>query len=318
MSDTPLEIVIIDRDAAHYCAQITAACPGVVVHAGEAAADVLPHCGAARALVGLAQAITPALVAATPHLAWVQALTTGIDPLLTLGLSRAVTVTSARGIHGPQMAEIAFLQMLALARDFPRMLANQHAAIWERWPQPLLLDKTVVLVGVGAISEDLAMRCKAFGMRVVGVSSTRTQAPGFDRIRPRTQLIDAAGEADFLIALVPYAPDTHHMIDGAVLDALQRHAIFLNIARGPVVDEAALIERLARRAFAGAGLDVFEIEPLPADNPLWRMDNVIVTPHIGGMSDIYATQVLPLVLHNIEAFRAGRITDMRNIVHLPA
>jgi len=169
-------------------------------------------------------------------------------------------------------------------------------------------------VGIGAISEALATRCKAFSMRVVGVSNARTEAPGFDRVFSRADLKVAAAEADFLIILVPLQKDTFHMIDGDVVAAMKPSAFLINLARGDVVDEAALIQALREKRIAGAGLDVFSTEPLPRDNPLWSMRNVMITPRVGGMSDIYAEQIFPIIADNIEAWIAGRPQDMRNLV----
>jgi D-2-hydroxyacid dehydrogenase (NADP+) len=312
MAEAPLEIVVITQDVPELPAGIAEVCPDVVIHAAASAAEVLEKAASARALFGLAQSITPALVAAAPRLEWIQALTTGIDPLRTLGLSEQVIITSARGVHGPQMSEMAFMHMLALARDLPRMIDNQRRQNWERWPQRLLLGKTAVLVGVGAISEELAVRCKAFGMRVIGVSDARAAGEGFDEIRPRSELVSLAAEADFLIVLAAYTPQTLHLISATVLGALRPHAVLINLSRGPVVDEAALAALLEAHRFGGAGLDVFDVEPLPADSPLWRLNNVLITPHLGGMSDSYGDQLLPLITHNLRAFAAGAIEQMRN------
>lgn len=194
------------------------------------------------------------------------------------------------------------------------MLGNQKQHVWEKWPQRLLLDKTAVLVGIGPIAEDLARRCKVFGMRVVGVSDARTQVDNFSRIYPRSQLACAAAEADFLIVLVPLSRATHHLVSDGILGAMKPTGIVINLARGPVVDEQALIRRLQAGRLGGAALDVFEVEPLPAESPLWDMPNVIITPRIGGQSDVYAQQVLPLVVHNISSFLEGRVGDLKNVV----
>jgi phosphoglycerate dehydrogenase-like enzyme len=316
MAETPLDVVVITQDVPGLAEGIARGCPHVRVHAGGRTADMLNKAENARVLIGLAQTITPALVAATAHLQWIQALTTGVDPLLALGLPAEVIVTSARGVHGPQMSEMAFLHMLALARNLPRMVGNQQRQNWERWPQRLLLGKTVVLVGIGSISEEVARRCKVFGMRVIGISDARATGDDFDDIRPRSGLVAAASEADFLIALAAYTPQTRHLINAAVMDALRPHAFLINLARGPVVDEAAMVAHLTAKRFAGAGLDVFDVEPLPADSPLWRLDNVLITPHLGGMSDSYGDQLLPLVVHNLRAFAAGQIDQMRNRIFL--
>jgi phosphoglycerate dehydrogenase-like enzyme len=215
------------------------------------------------------------------------------------------------------MSELAFLFMLSLARDIRSVLGNQRQHLWDRQPQHLLFGKTAMLVGVGRIAEALAQRCKSFGMRVLGVSTGRTSAPGFDVIHPRQTLRAVVIEADFLVVLVPHTRETHHLIDAGVLGAMKPAAMLINLARGDVIDEAALIRALTAGRIAGAALDVFHTEPLPNDSPLWDLPNVIITPHIGGMSDIYAEQVLPLLIDNLSAFMAGTPERMRYIVRNP-
>ena len=309
-----LHIAIIEEPDEHLAERLRTEVPGIIVHAGKSEAEILPHCASADVLMGLAQSITPAMVKAATGLKWIQALTTGVDPLKAMKeLDPKIPITSGRGIHGPQMSELAFLYMLNFARDIRTVLHDQKACNFERRPQRLLWNKTVVIVGVGVISEDLARCCKAFGMNVIGITS-RTSAPNFDRLMPREKLKEAASLADYLIAVLPLTPETKGIIDGAVLDAMPRHGVFINIARGPVVNEAELIDRLQRKVIAGAGLDTFVEEPLPASSPLWKMDNVIITPHIGGKSESYVDQILPLIVHNVRAFQEGRQQDFKNRV----
>jgi D-2-hydroxyacid dehydrogenase (NADP+) len=310
----PQEIVILDKDAQFYAARLKDAFPGLIVHAAMGREEALAYAEPCTAVASLAQEVPAEFVARAHRLKWIAALTTGTDPLDALHLPADVVVTSMRGMHGPQMAELAFLFMMALSRDARGMFDNQKAHVWRRWPQRLLVGKTATLIGVGAISEELAVRCKVFGMRTIGVSSARREARGFDEIWPRSRLNEAAAEADFVVALVPLTTQTRHMIGAAVFAAMKPSAIYINIARGPVTDEAALIAALNNKQIAGAGLDVFEREPLPPDSPLWDMPNVLVTPHIGGMSDIYAQQALPMLIENMRAFLDGRFEDMINIV----
>ena len=314
---SPPSILVVEHEAATYAREIAARYPDVVVRTAADAATAVAAGPDAEVLVALAPYVTQALIDGMPGLRWIQALTTGTDQLDALHLPPGVVITSGRGIHGPQMAEMALLFMLSLSRNFRGMLDNQARAHWERWPQRLLLGKTAVLLGVGAISEEVAARCKAFGMQVVGVSASRAAAPGFDRVVGRAALAEVLAEADFLIVLVPYTPQTHYMVDAAVLAAMPARGVVINLARGSVIDEAALIAALYDGRIAGAGLDVFEREPLPAQSPLWGMGNVIVTPHIGGMSDVYARQVLPVVIENIGHYRNGTFSAMRNLVHTP-
>jgi len=316
----PPEILVMEfeqtGDLVVYEQAIRQESPEVVVHVAASEEEALRFCGNVEIVAIKAHDLSPALVSALPRLEWVQSLTTGTDHLRTLSLPPGCVVTSTRGMHGPQMAELAFLHMLALARDFPSMYRNQQAKRWVRWPQPLLLGKTAVIVGVGAISEALAVRCKAFGMRVVGVSGSRTKADGFDIIEPRERLVSAASIADFLIVLAPYTPENHHLIDARVLGAMPPQAMLINIARGKVIDESAMIAALQEGRIQGAGLDVFEVEPLAENNPLWRMDRVIVTPRIGGMSDIFAKQAAAILTDNLKIFLSGRREAMHNIVRI--
>jgi D-2-hydroxyacid dehydrogenase (NADP+) len=279
-------------------------------------AEALQVCGGSNVIVAMAHGIPATVVDKMSKLHWIQALTTGTDHLLTLNLPKDIIVTSGRGIHGPQMSEMAFLYMLSHFRDIRRLLRNQAQAKWETWPQRLLWGKTVVILGVGAISEQLALRCKAFDMCVIGVSSSRTEVAKFDEILPRERLHEAVAKADVFVVLIPYSPETHHIVDRKVLEAMKPNALLINIARGKVIDEPVLAEALAQRRIAGAGLDVFETEPLPSESPLWPMDNVIITPRVGGFSDVYVQQVMPIVRENLGIYLSGRLDKMRNLVRL--
>jgi D-2-hydroxyacid dehydrogenase (NADP+) len=269
----------------------------------------------AAAMIGHHFQFDDELLTRAKHLRWIQSLTTGTDNILRLSALRAeVTVTSTRGMHGPQMSELVFLQMLALLRDFPRMQRNQAAHAWQRWPQPLLSGKTVVIVGIGAIAELLAPRCKAFGMNVYGVSGSPRKPAGFDGVFGRDELHRAAALADFLVLIVPYTPQTEKLVDASVIAAMKPGAYLINVARGGVLDENALLAALREKRLAGAALDVFRETPLPPDHPLWREEKIIITPHIGGTSDIYLDQAYPIVRDNLRKFLAGETRAMTNIV----
>jgi D-2-hydroxyacid dehydrogenase (NADP+) len=269
----------------------------------------------AAAMIGHHFQFDDELLTRAKHLRWIQSLTTGTDNILRLSALRAeVTVTSTRGMHGPQMSELVFLQMLALLRDFPRMQRNQAAHAWQRWPQPLLSGKTVVIVGIGAIAELLAPRCKAFGMNVYGVSGSPRKPAGFDGVFGRDELHRAAALADFLVLIVPYTPQTEKLVDASVIAAMKPGAFLVNVARGGVLDENALLAALREKRLAGAALDVFRETPLPPDHPLWREEKIIITPHIGGTSDIYLDQAYPIVRDNLRKFLAGETRAMTNIV----
>ncbi|MGG7564555.1 D-2-hydroxyacid dehydrogenase [Rhodovulum sp. DZ06] len=304
--------LILDTHADWYAARLGAACPGVSVAAATTPGAAMEAAPGAEILIGMAGRLSPELIAAAPGLKWVQALTTGVDPLLKPGvLPAGVALTNCRGIHGPQMSELAILMMLAGPRRFARMLDNQRAARWESWPMPLLEGKTVCLLGLGAIAERLAAVCAAFGMEVTGVSDGRRAAPGVARIFPRARLAEAAAGADFLVVLTPYEPATHHIVDAGVLAAMKPGAMLINLARGLCVDEDALLAALHEGRII-AGLDVFGQEPLPEDSPLWSAPGAILTPHVGGLSDIYRDQAAPLVEANLAAYLSGGVAALSN------
>lgn len=249
------------------------------------------------------------------NLEWVQSLISGTDAILSLkALKDDVLITSARGIHGPQMSELAFLHMLSLTRRYPRMLKNKDRKQWERWPQSLLYKKTVGILGIGTIAEELARKCKAFSMTVYGISSTERKVEGIDRFFHRKELTKVAAVVDYLIILVPYSPETDKIVDGKVIAAMKSSAFLINIARGAVLDENALIDALKTGKIAGAGVDVYNQEPLPAEHPFWEMDNLVMTPKVGGMSDIYPEQVMPILEKNLRHFLDGNRNKVINKV----
>jgi phosphoglycerate dehydrogenase-like enzyme len=309
------QVLIYDVRGQQYRALLGKRFPAVTFHIGHTIQEVEGVIGGIDAVFGLGHHIPPALLTKAKNLKWVQALTTGTETLTAPGvLPPHVLLTSTRGIHGPQMSELAFLNMIALARNFKKNLENQAAAKWEQWGQPILEGRTIVIVGMGLLAEHLAERCKLFGMTVIGVSSGRTSAPHFDEVHPRGALTKVAARADFLMLLVPYSPETHHLISRDVIAAMKPSAFLINLARGGVLDEAALIEHLQAGKIAGAGIDVFSKMPLPPDNPLWRMPNVLMTPNIGGRSDNFLEQTMTVLEPNLQAFIDGRMKDMRNVI----
>lgn len=248
------------------------------------------------------------------RLRWIQGLGAGIDGLVDRsGLDPGVWVTSARGVHGPCVSEAAFAMMLAMSRDFPKLFRAQQAHQWATGPAQLLAGRTVGVVGVGVIAEALAKRCKAFDMRVEGLSS-RTSAPFFDRLRPYDDLVAAVADVDYLVLLTPLTETTAGLIDARVLAALKPDAFLINVSRGGVVDEAAMIRALTSGRLRGAALDVYAVEPLPKDSPLWDMPNVLISPHSAGQHRDYAQDVAPIVATNLAALREGRFSDLVNVV----
>jgi len=298
-----------------YRDRLKAKFPQLTIDVVDHHSKVGPHIADAEALITFAPMLAPHVLQAAQKLKWVQALGTGTDNLTDQpALRKDVIVTNIHGIHGPPVSEAAVGAMLALARDLPRAVRAQDERQWRRFPAQLLHNKTVGIFGIGVIAEALAPKCKAFGMRVVGLTSAPRKVAGFDAVRASDQLAEAAGEFDFLVLLTPLTEKTRNSVGAKVFAAMKPTGFLINLARGGVVDETALIEALQSKKIAGAALDVFTQEPLPADHPFWSMHNVIITTHQGGFCDVYVDFALPTIEANMQKFLAGDIAGMINVV----
>lgn len=265
----------------------------------------------------LALRISDGLLSRAGKLKWIHSPITGTDFIENLPSFKArkeLILSSSRGIHGPQMSEMAVMLMIAMNRQFPRVLRNQDRRLWERWPTRILYQKKVGILGVGAIGEAIAEKCKAFGMTVLGIDPFPRDIRAVDTFYHPDDLLSVMSEVDYFISVVPSTPDTRGILNGEVFSRLKPTAFFINMGRGDVVDEEALIRILRDRKIAGAALDTFLREPLPPESPLWELDNVIITPHVGGASDIYAQQAASLFRENLRRFLKGEQEDMINLI----
>jgi len=224
-----------------------------------------------------------------------------------------VTVRDAKGREVGAVRGV-LASMLALSRNLPRAVRSQDAGRWDRFPVELVKGKTVGILGVGVIATELAPRCHALGMTVIGITSGPRTVAGFDQMVPRDDLLDVVGRLDHLVLLTPYTRDTHGIVGRAVLEHMKRTAFLINVARGGIVDQPALVEALQAGGIAGAALDVFAEEPLPEGHPLWKMPNVLITPHMAGFHAGYPDEALPVVIENIRHFMAGDVDGMINVV----
>jgi len=289
--------------------------PQVEVDMVDHHTKVGPHIADTDILLTFGPMMADHVVAQAKRLKWIQALGSGVDGIVDLpSLGDGVLVTNLHGLHGPPVSEAALAAMLALSRGISRSVRSQDQRRWDRFPARLLKEKTVGIFGVGVIAAELAPKCKAFGMTVVGISSAPRTLPGFDRMVSRDDLARAVRDLDYLVLLTPYSAETRGAVSEAVLAAMKPSSYLVNLARGGVVDEAALIAALREGRIAGAALDVFAQEPLPADHPFWSMERVLVTPHLGGFCDVYADHALPVVEHNLRCYLAGERAAMKNVV----
>jgi len=259
--------------------------------------------------------ISDELLKKASKLQWIHTITTGVDYMINLPSLRKETLLScSRGIHVPQMSEMALLFMLALNRNLPQFIRNQDKRVWERWPTKLLYQKKVGILGIGAIGEEIARKCKAFGMTVFGIDVVKRKVDAVDYFYGPEDLLTVVREVDYFIIVVPNIPQTRKMVGAEVLSSMKPSAFLINIGRGEVVDEKALIRHLESGKIAGAALDAFWAEPLPEDHPFWRMKNVILTPHVGGMSEFCVDQVLAIFEENLRRFLKGERKDLINFI----
>jgi len=250
-------------------------------------------------------------------LRWIQFSTSGIDKAVASGLPSGVTITNAAGLRAFAVAEHAIALMLGLVRHVGATESARREEVWSRDAITPSMDnlsgKHLVLVGLGAIGQEIARKAKAFDMRVTGISRAAGPIANIDRIHPRSGLQAAAAEADILLLSVSHDETTDKILSRSVIQAMKPAAYVVNIARGQLVDEPALIEALQAGKIAGAGLDVTVTEPLPPGHPFWAMPNVLLTPHVGGAgSTDDGAAFLKIFLENLRRWR--RQEPLKNVV----
>ena len=253
-----------------------------------------------------------------PHLRWLQCSGAGVDGLRPTGVldsDSGVIVTTATGIHATTISEYVFGSMLMFNRSWPEMVRLQDRHIWPssgKWYHLSgreLADQALAIIGLGHIGRRIAQLGRAFGMRVLATRRSVSEGatdPDVDQLYPMERLHGMLRESDYVVVAAPLTPETNHLIGEEELRVMRPHAYLVNVSRGRVIDEAALIHALQEQWIAGAGLDVTVEEPLPADSPLFSMSNVILTPHISGVSVHYDQRLTALFADNLKRYRAGQ------------
>jgi len=308
-------VLILDPHAEIYRAKLQAEFPALQLLPAHGMSELPPDLSDIDALISFGIELKDDFFARATRLKWVQCLATGVDHLLRLkSLKTDVLLTSGRGIHGVPMRETVVFLMMGAARDAPHLVEAQKAHTWDRRYWSLFSGKTAVIVGVGVIGVAIAQLLKAFGMQVVGITRTPRAVEGFDEMMHTDRLHEAVGRADFLINVLPATAENALLFDRGVFAAMKPTVYFISAGRGQTVDEAALVAALREGRIAGAGLDVYQTEPLPADSPFWDLPNAFLLPHLGGYCVEYEDLILPLIVDNMRLFLAGRPSEMRNIV----
>ncbi len=246
---------------------------------------------------------------AATDLKWVHALSAGVDGLIALPeiRGRHIRVTSTKGIHGLPIAEHTLGMMLSFARGFHALQERQRNKEWRKYLEAdEIQGKIVGILGLGNIGHVVAHKCKLMGMRVIALDVKPVEHEIVDHFYAARDAIAFLREADYVVINLPLTPDTHHLIGEKQLRAMKRSAYLINVARGPIVDERALIQALKEGWIAGAGLDVFETEPLPPTSELWTLPNVIISPHMSAISPYYMDRAIAVFCENLTRFGHGK------------
>ena len=274
--------------------------------------DFLTMLGEAEVLYDFPRGHVGDLVRVAPNLRWVQGSMAGAGEVaVKAGLGETdVVVTTASGIYSGPLAEFVLMAMLQHAKQLDHLRHDKAEKVWRQGAVGGLERKTLCVVGMGSIGQAIATRARPFGMRVVGVKRTvrdEDEAWGYaDELYPTAELHAALGEADYVAVTLPGTPETRHLLDAEAFAAVKQNAYFVNVGRGAVVDEAALVGALEDGRLSGAALDVFEVEPLPEESPLWGMENVIISAHTTDVvPDLINDAQTDLFCENLRRYLAG-------------
>ncbi|HEV2987665.1 MAG TPA: D-2-hydroxyacid dehydrogenase [Candidatus Angelobacter sp.] len=248
-------------------------------------------------------------------LKWIHSPAAGIHQLLFPELiNSSVVVTNSRDVHGVVVAEHAIAMVLALAKRIPQSVRYQskkewaQQKLWHEYPRPReVAGATVVVIGMGGIGREFTVRAKALGMRVLAVRENPANGTsGADAVYGANQLDEALPHADYVLLCTPVTPATMGMINRSRLEKMKPDAYLLNVGRGPLIDDDALLEALQARRIGGAALDVFVEEPLPPESPYWSQDNLLITPHTAAVTDKLWDRHYDLIVENMTRFLEGR------------
>lgn len=241
---------------------------------------------------------------AAPNLKWIQAISAGVDFLpLDEIRRRGILLTCGRGTSTIQMAEYAIAAMINLARNFHLMFRNQVQGKWERRvPQQEIYGATVGILGLGAIGAEIARRAAVMGMRVIGVRRAPVPMEGVAEVLGPERMAEVFQQSDYIVNLLPATPATQKIIDRKYFDLMKPTACFISMGRGATVNEPDLIAALQQKKIRALVSDVYAVEPLPADSPLWALENAILTPHVCGASPQYMARAVEIIEHNVKVY----------------
>jgi len=271
--------------------------------------ELLEKCPDADALFCWGRDTPERWVRGADSVKWLQALSTGIDGFESLRkIKPELRISKIAGISGIPMSESAIMYILMFLSGMPYLMHNKYKKVWAKPTSPEPDDcyqKTLGIVGMGDIGSHVAAKAKAFGLTVLGCRRSPVPMDNVDEMFSMQDLDTVLERSDFLLCLVPQTEKTIHLFGEREFARMKKTAVFINMGRGAVVDEAALVSALQNGVIAGAALDVFEQEPLPDSSPLWEMENVIITPHCSADTPFYFERACELLVENIRQFAAG-------------
>ncbi|RAP76752.1 D-2-hydroxyacid dehydrogenase [Paenibacillus montanisoli] len=287
-------------------AAIQEACPGYryVDVSGFETEEARAALKNAEIILGFNRDVLKIIYADDNQLRWLQNLGAGVDqiPLERLQ-SLGVMLSTASGVHPNAISESIFAMLLSLTRKVHAAIRNQQTQTWKPSKETgEAHGKTISIIGAGAIGTETAKIAQAFGMRVLGIRRTGESAQWFDAMHTVDRLNEVLAQSDYVVNCLPLTNETRHLFGGEQFAAMKTSSIYINIGRGGTTDTAALIDALQQGRIAGAGLDVFEQEPLPKEHPLWKLENVILTPHETGNTPYYMDRALTIVIENLKHY----------------
>ena len=292
--------------------------PEVRIRAAKTADALLPDAAGASALFAWAggSGEVQKIMAAAPGLEWIHARYAGLDRLLFPELIESpIVVTNGSGVFSQSLGEFVILGALYFAKLVPRMLRSKAEKKWDNFDVWEISKQTIGIVGHGDIGRAAAWRARALGMRVLALRRNTSTRPGdehVDRVYATSDILEMLPECDYVAVAAPLTPETKHLMGKREFAAMKPDAVILNVGRGPVIDEAAMIEALQSHQIRGAALDVFEVEPLPPDSPLWTMENVLISPHCSDNTKDWLGDAADFFAEQFARWRAGQ--PLKNLV----
>jgi len=300
----PLTVFLTGEVQPHQLEQIKAAAPGADVRYFKTGRELEENI--AEAEVVTASRLSADALGRAGKLKWVQSWAAGPDQLMSPEMKASpVVCTSCKGNGAIPLAEHAMMLMLMLNRDARRWLRAQGEHRWDHWSHPELNGLTCGIIGLGHSGQDLALKCKAFHMRTLGVRRSGQPTPNVDEMFGHDRLHDFLGQSDFVVVTAPRTPETAGMLGEAEFRAMKPTAYYVCFSRGGIADDAALLRALKENWIAGAGLDAHSDEPLPADSPFWDLPNAIVTPHNGASTPFTRQRGIDIFVENLRRYQAG-------------